>query len=79
MSSNLEALQEEVLHLPPADRARLLDRLITSLDVDVDVDAEAEAAWDSLAEERESELVSGTAEAVPIDVVIARLETRFSG
>jgi hypothetical protein len=75
MSSNLEALQEEVLHLPPSDRARLLDRLITSLDVD----AEAEAAWDSLAEERERELTSGTAEAVSMDVVIARLETRFPG
>jgi hypothetical protein len=73
MSSNLEALQEEVLHLSPADRVRLLDRLIISLDVDV----EAEAAWDSLAEEREQELTSGTAEAVPIDVVIARLEARF--
>jgi hypothetical protein len=75
MSSNLEALQEEVLHLSPADRARLLDRLITSLDVD----AEAEAAWDSLAEEREQELTSGTAEAVSIDIVVARLETRFPG
>jgi len=73
--SHLEVLQEEVLHLPPVDRARLLDRLITSLDVD----AETEAAWDSLAEERESELMTGTAEAVPIDVVIARLEARFPG
>ena len=75
MSSNLEALQEEVLHLPPADRARLLDRLITSLDVD----AEAEAAWDSLADQRERELMSGTVQAVPIDVVVAKLETRFPG
>ena len=75
MSSHLEALQEEILHLPPVDRARLLDRLITSLDVD----AEAEAAWDSLAEERERELVSKTAEALPIEVVMARLETRFPG
>jgi len=75
MSSHLEALQEEILHLPPVDRARLLDRLIASLDVD----AEAEAAWDSLAEERERELVSKTAEALPIEVVMARLETRFPG
>jgi len=75
MSSNLETLQEEVLHLSPADRARLLDHLITRLDVD----GEAEAAWDSLAEERERELTSGTAEAVPVDGVIARLATRFPG
>jgi len=75
MSSNLETLQEEVFHLSPADRARLLDRLITRLDVDDEV----EAAWDSLAEGRERDLTSGTVEAVPVDAVIARLATRFPG
>jgi len=73
MSSNLEILQEEILHLSPADRARLLDRLIARLDVD----DEAEAAWDALAEERERELTSGTAEAAPVDAAIARLNFRF--
>ena len=75
MPSNLEALQAEVLRLPPADRAKLLDRLIASLDVDV----EAEAAWDALADAREQELESGAVKAVPVDVVIARLEARFPG
>lgn len=71
----LETLQAEVMRLSPADRARLLDRLIASLDVDV----EAEAAWDKLADEREKELASGAATAIPVDVVIARLEARFPG
>ena len=75
MSSSLEALQVEVMRLSPADRAKLLDRLIVSLDTD----ANAEAAWDALAEQRDRELQAGTVEAVPLDVAIARLEARFPG
>ena len=75
MTITLETLQAEVLRLSPADRARLLDRLIASLDVDPG----AEAAWDKLADEREQELVAGAAAAVPLDVAIARLEARFPG
>lgn len=75
MPRTLEALQAEVVRLSSADRARLLDRLVASLDVD----AEAEAAWDGLANEREAELRSGSATAVPLDVAVARLEARFKG
>jgi hypothetical protein len=75
MSNHLEVLQAEVLRLPPAERAKLLDRLITSLDSD----AEAEAAWDLLAEARERELESGVTEAAPIEAATARLEARFPG
>jgi Putative addiction module component len=75
MTITLETLQAEVLRLSPADRARLLDRLIASLDVD----AGAEAAWDKLADEREQELAAGVVAAVPLDVAIARLEARFPG
>lgn len=75
MSTTLEALQAEVLRLSPSDRARLLDRLIASLDVD----AQAEAAWDAVADEREGQLQSGAAQTESLDVAIARLETRFPG
>ena len=73
MPTTLETLQAEVLRLSPSDRARLLDRLIASLDVD----AQAEAAWDAVADEREGQLETGAAQTVSLDVVIARLETRF--
>lgn len=73
MQATLEALQAEVLRLPRADRAKLLDRLIASLDVDLD----AETAWDELADRREEELDSGAAPSVPFEVVVARLEARF--
>ena len=75
MQANLEALQAEVLRLSAADRAKLLDRLIVSLDVD----PETEAAWDELADRREQEIEAGTAKSVPLDAVVARLETRFPG
>ncbi|MBZ8140045.1 hypothetical protein CLD22_09065 [Rubrivivax gelatinosus] len=75
MSSKLEVLQAEVLRLSPADRARLLDRLIASLDVD----AGAEAVWDGLADEREHQLGVGEVQAVPLDIAVARLEARFPG
>ena len=75
MSTTFETLQAEVLRLSPSDRARLLDRLIASLDIDT----QAGAAWDAVADEREGELETGAAQPVPLDVAIARLETRFSG
>lgn len=75
MSTTLEALQAEVLRLSPKDRARLLDRLIAS----IDVDTEAEAAWDALADQREGEIDTGAVQPVPIEVAIARLEARFPG
>ncbi len=73
MSTALETLQAEVLRLPPADRARLLDRLIASLDMDVSADA----AWDALAERREQELSSGAVTAVSLEEAVARLEARY--
>jgi putative addiction module component (TIGR02574 family) len=75
MSTTLEALQAEVLRLSPKDRARLLDRLIAS----IDVDTEAEAAWDALADQREGEIDTGAVQPVPIEVALARLEARFPG
>ena len=75
MSTTLETLQAEVLRLSPADRARLLDRLIASLDAD----AEVEAAWDALADRREAEMDAGAVQAVPLAAALSRLEARFPG
>lgn len=74
MSAALAELEAEILRLSPADRARLLDRLVASLDRD----AQLEAEWDAEADRREAELASGTA-SVPLDEAIARLEARFPG
>lgn len=73
MSTNLEALEAEVLQLAPVERAHLLERLIASLDSDPEV----EQAWEQEADRREAELESGLIAAVPGEEAIARLRTRF--
>lgn len=75
MSSTLETLDAEVLRLSSVDRARLLDRLIASLDAD----SESETAWDAIADQREQGLEAGSVQAVPLEGVMARLEERFPG
>lgn len=71
MSRPVEALAEEVLSLPTAQRATLLDRVVASLDAD----RQRDAAWDALAAQREAELEAGTVRTVPLDEVLARLGT----
>jgi putative addiction module component (TIGR02574 family) len=73
--TSLEALQAQFLSLSKADRSRLLERLVASLDVDV----EAEEAWEQLAEAREAELQSGQVVPVPLEDAMARLRARFPG
>ena len=75
MPRTIESLKAEVMSLAPADRARLLDQLIVSLDRDVDT----EEAWDELALKRENEIESGSIQGVPLEDVVARLEARFPG
>lgn len=73
VSTNLEALEAEVLKLTPADRSRLLERLIASLDADPEV----EEAWEREADRREAELESGAVVAVPGPEAMARLRSRL--
>jgi putative addiction module component (TIGR02574 family) len=75
MSRTLESLKAEVMSLAPADRARLLDQLIVSLDRDEDT----EEAWNELALKRENDIESGSIQGVPLEDVVARLEARFPG
>ena len=55
MSSTVEALEAEALQLSAAERARLVERLIASLDADPDVDE----AWAAEVERRNAEIESG--------------------
>ena len=73
MSRPVEALAQEVLQLPTAIRTRLLDRVVESLDVD----RARDAAWDALAAERDAELDAGTAQAIPVSEVLARLRAEL--
>lgn len=71
MTLPIEALEAEVLSLSPAERARLLDRLITSLDTDRTVDE----AWMLEARRRDEQLDSGTVKPMSGDVVLAQLRS----
>ncbi len=61
MPTHIEVLEAEVLNLPTAERSRLLERLIASLDVDPEI----EEAWVFEAEKREAELTSGSVVPIP--------------
>lgn len=69
MSISLEALEAELLNLGSADRSRLLDKLIASLDADRATDD----AWKQEARRRDEEIESGAVQSIPGDVVLARL------
>jgi putative addiction module component (TIGR02574 family) len=71
MTLPIEALEAEVLSLPPNERARLLDRLITSLDAD----RAADDAWMLEARRRDEQLDSGAIKPWPGDVVLAQLRS----
>lgn len=65
MDTTFETLEAEVLKLSPAQRARLLDRVVASLDAD----AARDAALDAVAALREAE----PAQFEPLDDALARL------
>lgn len=73
MNANLEFLEAEVMKLTPADRSRLLERLIASLDADPAIDL----AWEREAARREAQLTAGTVSEVPGHEAIARLRSRL--
>jgi Putative addiction module component len=73
MSIPLEALESEVLRLPSVDRARLLDRVVASLDAD----AARDAAWDKVAAMREAQALADPSLIVSVDEVIERLRAEL--
>jgi hypothetical protein len=74
MTIPLETLEVAVLRLSAADRARLLDRVVASLDAD----GARDAAWDSVAAQREVSLASGASSEAPLDEVLARLKAELA-
>ncbi len=72
-SGTVEALEAAALQLPPADRARLVDRVIATLDAD----PELEEAWIAEIERRQSEIENGTASLLPGPETLANLKAEF--
>ena len=68
MADPASKLEAKALKLPPDQRARLAERLISSLDQSSDPDSEQ--VWIREAERRLEELESGRVQAVPAERVI---------
>jgi len=73
MSSTIETLEAEALQLSAAERARLVERLIASLDIDPEV----EEAWAAEAERRNAEIESDAVSLIPGPEALAKLKTEF--
>ena len=73
-----ESLEAQLLNLPPADRARLAEVLLASLDADVarGPSAEVEALWRAEGERRLQELASGKVAGIPAEQVFANVARR---
>ena len=74
MTLPVEALELELLRLPTSERARLLDRVIASLDAD----RARDKAWDELAAQRDAEIERGESSPVSGPEVLARLRTELA-
>ena len=69
MPVSIDAIEAEIPVLPASERARLLDKLIESLETDPTV----ELAWQREAQRRDDEIESGEVEALSGNAVLAQL------
>src|ERR1044071_3832975 len=72
-SETVETLEAAALQLTPADRARLVDRLIATLDADPEV----EEAWAAEVERRQTEIENGTVSLLPGPETLTKLKAEF--
>jgi hypothetical protein len=69
MSVSVELLAQQVLQLAPAERARLLNQIIGSLDAD----SERDARWNALAAQRDAQADADPSLLVPGPEALARI------
>ncbi len=70
MPSLVEELSQKAQALPPAERVRLAEELLATVQ---EMDLEVEAAWDEEIQRRIAEIDSGAAKLVPADEVFAEV------
>jgi hypothetical protein len=73
MGIPVEVLEAELLLLTKAERIRVLDRVVASLDAD----AARDAAWDAVAKERQIQAEADPSQLLPLDDVLARLRAEL--
>ena len=72
-SETVETLEAAALQLTLADRARLVDGLIATLDADPQV----EEAWAAEVERRQTEIENGTVSLLPGPETLTKLKAEF--
>lgn len=70
MSSLIDELSRKARSLPPEERIRLAEELLSSVQ---DSDEEIEAAWEDEIKRRLDEVESGTAKLIPAEEVFAEI------
>lgn len=73
MARPLKEIEQELLTLPQAERARLAHRLIVSLDEDVPPNEGIEAAWLEEVKRRDAEIERGEAKLIPAEEAMRRV------
>ena len=73
MARPLKEIEQELLHLPQAERARLAHRLIVSLDEDLPPDEGIEAAWIDEIKRRDAEIERGDVQTIPAEEAMRRV------
>jgi putative addiction module component (TIGR02574 family) len=73
MARPLKEIEQELLHLPQAERARLAHRLIVSLDEDLPPDEGIEAAWLDEIKRRDAEIERGDVRTIPAEDAMRRV------
>jgi putative addiction module component (TIGR02574 family) len=73
MPPTVETIEADALQLSAAERAQLIERLITSLDVDPEV----EVAWAAEVARRHAEIQNGTVTPLPGPETLAELEAEL--
>ena len=72
-SETVETLEAAALQLTPVDRARLVDRLIATLDADPEV----EEAWAAEVDCRQTGIEDGTVALLPGPETLTKLKAEF--
>ena len=69
----IEQLEQEVLKLPAEERARLAERIISSLDSEADVERE----WLVEVRRRDAEMDSGEVSGIALEEALTTVRARF--
>ena len=74
MATQVEVLEAEILQLPAAERALLVQSLIASLDVETEV----EDAWAEEIERRNAQIESGEAEMISGPEMLKKIRAKYA-